>query len=215
MQQHIAVAQGGENALARLAERGIRGGHERGVLQPGPVDRVNLPERREIEQTGNLNHVAGIHVEFAQQQFQHVLRHVIGDLEAHRRAEPAAGELALQRLEQILVAVLDVHVGVAGDPEGMVLNDFHAGEQHRKQSRDQLLHRQEAHQVVVAGALELDEPVDVVRDLDPREMLTAVLRGAHRDRQVQAQPADERERVGGVDGQRGQDREYLLVEIGR
>ena len=35
------------------------------------------------------------------------------------------------------------------------------------------------------------------------------------DRQIQAQPADERERVRRVDGQRRQHREHLLVEVGR
>ena len=55
---------------------------------------------------------------------------VVGDLEPDRRAEPAPGQLALQRLQQVLVAVLlDLEVGVAGDPEQVVLDDLHAREQ--------------------------------------------------------------------------------------
>ena len=58
------------------------------------------------------------------------------DLQAYGRAEPAAHELALERLEQVLVAVLlHLEVGVAGDPEQVVLDDLHAGEQHRRWRR--------------------------------------------------------------------------------
>ncbi|COX53678.1 Uncharacterised protein [Mycobacterium tuberculosis] len=106
----------------------------------------------------------------------------------------------------------------------MVLDDFHTREKHRKEGRDQLLHRQGPQRGPAFGprsflagltCSEFDEAVDVVGHLDPREMLGAVFRLAYRDRQVQAQPADKRERVGGIDGQRGQDGEDLFVEIGR
>ena len=95
----------------------------------------------------------------------------------------------------------------------MVLDDLQAGEQHRQERRDQFLHRQEP-QCAVA-AVQLDEAVDVGGHLDSGEVLTAVVGMFHGDGQVQAQPAHERERVRGVDGQRRQHREHLLVEVGR
>ena len=68
----------------------------------------------------------------------------VGDLEPHRRAEPAAGQLAFQRLQQVLVAVLvDLQVGVAGDPERRALDDLHAGEQLAEVGGDQVLDGQE------------------------------------------------------------------------
>ncbi len=84
--QHIAVAQRRENALRRFpfAERRRCRGHERAVLERGPVHAVDLPQRRQVQQSGDLDDVAGIDIEFAQQQFEHVLGHVVGDLEAHR-----------------------------------------------------------------------------------------------------------------------------------
>ena len=159
----------------------------------------------------------GFDVEFAQQQLEHVLGHVVGDLEPHRGAEPPAGQFALERLQQVFVAVLlDLEVRVAGDPERVVLDDLQAGEQHRQERGDQLLHRQEAHHVGRAfAAVELDEAVDVVGHLDSGEVLAAVVGMLDGDRQVQAQPADERERVCRVDGQRRQHREHLLVEVRR
>ena len=52
----------------------------------------------------------------------HVRVDVVGDLEPDRGAEPAAQQLLLQRLEQVLrVVLLDLQVLVAGDPEGVVL----------------------------------------------------------------------------------------------
>ena len=67
------------------------------------------------------------------------------DLQAHRGAEPAAGQLALERLQQVLVAVLlDLDVGVAGDPEDVVRDDLEAREQLRQVGADELLERQVA-----------------------------------------------------------------------
>lgn len=45
------------------------------------------------------------------------------------------------------------------------------------------------------------------------KMLGAILGGLHRDGQIQAQPADEREGVGRIDGQRGQNGENLIIEV--
>ena len=145
-----------------------------------------------------------------------MLAHVTGDLEPHRWPEPATGQFALQSLQQILVAILDVHIGVAGDPEGMPLDDLHAGEQRGQERRDELFHRQEANGLDVAdGAVEPYEPVDVIGHLHAGEVLAAVLGGADGDREVQAEPADERKRMGRIDGEWCQDREDLLLKIVR
>ena len=49
----------------------------------------------------------------------------------------------LDRLEQVLVFVLELEVGVAGDPERVVREDLHAGEQRVEVGRDDLLERHE------------------------------------------------------------------------
>ena len=167
-----------ENTLfgvSRSPNAGWVAGTNGGVLERRPVDAVDLPEARQVEQAGHLDHVARSDVELAQQQFEHVLGHVVGDLEPHRRAEPPAGQFALECLQQILVAVLlDLEVGVAGDPEGVVLDDLQAGEQHVQERRDQLFHRQEAESSRAnRSRLDADEPVDVVGHLDPGEVLAA------------------------------------------
>ena len=96
----------------------------------------------------------------------------------------------------------------------MALDDFHTGEQRRQEGADEFFHRQETDgRHLRIGAVDSDEPVDVVGHLHPREVLTAVVGGLHRDREVEAQPADERERVGGIHGQRRQNGEDLIVEV--
>src|SRR3954451_17799951 len=68
--------------------------------------------------------------------------HGLGDLEPHRRAEPPAGQLPLQRLQQVLVPVLlDLEVGVAGDPEQVVGQHVEAREQLRQVRGDEVLER--------------------------------------------------------------------------
>ncbi len=100
-----------------------------------------------------------------------------------------------------------------------MLDDFHAGEKHRKKGRDQLFQRQipDFALSIVAGValFQLDEATDVVGHLDSGEVLGAVIGLPDRHRQVEAQPADEWERVRRVDGERGQDGEDLLGEVGR
>ena len=66
--EHVAFAQGREDALRSLAfaERRMRRRDERRVLESRAVDGVNLPEAGQVEQTGNLDHVGRIDVEFTQ-----------------------------------------------------------------------------------------------------------------------------------------------------
>ena len=87
-------------------------------------------------------------------------------------------QFSFERLQQVLVTVLfDLVVGVAGDAERVVLHDFHAGEEHRKEGGDQFFHRQipdhprPSLPSVAPTAFEFDEAVDVVGHLDPGEML--------------------------------------------
>ena len=156
MHQDITFAQRREHALGclPLTEGGMGGRHERPVLEVRTVERVDLEQRGQIEQARNLDHIGRIHVELTQQQFEHVLAHVVGHLEPDRRSEAASGKFAFEGLQQVLVAVLlYFEVGVPGDPEGMVLNDFHAGEQMVKIGRNEVLHGQEdrAAILLVAG----------------------------------------------------------------
>ncbi|SIN42197.1 Uncharacterised protein [Mycobacteroides abscessus subsp. abscessus] len=74
-----------------------------------------------------------------------MLGHVVGDLKAHRRAEPPARQLPLKCLQKVLVAIfLDLEISVPGDAERVMFDDFQAGEQRRQMRGDEFLHRQKA-----------------------------------------------------------------------
>ena len=159
-----------------------------------------------------MQHVVRLHLQLRQQHFQDLRVHRLGDLEPDGGAEPAAGQFPLQRLQQVLVAVLlDLEVGVAGDPEQVVGEDLQAGEELGELRGDEVLERQEGRRRVGGG--HRDEPGHVVRHLDPREVRRAVGRVADHHRQVQRQPADVGERVGRVHRQGGEHREDLVAEV--
>ncbi len=69
--------------VSRSPNAGGGGGNERPILERGPVDAVDLPQRREIQQPGNFDDISGRDVEFTQQQLEHALGHVVGDFQPH------------------------------------------------------------------------------------------------------------------------------------
>ena len=78
----------------------------------------------------------------------HVVGHLRRDLEAHGPPEAAPAQLHLDRGQQVVGLVLVEHeVGVAGDPEGVVLADDHVGEQRPQLGGDDLLQGDEAFSV--------------------------------------------------------------------
>ena len=162
--------------------------------------------------------------ELADQQVEHVVVDVLGDLEPHRRAEPAPGQLLLQRVEEVLgVVLLDLEVLVAGDPEGVVLAHLHAGEEVLQVGRDQVLERHEP-RLVRVGVARVHRAerrpwssIGTKRGSSGGTLTRAKcsllgLGVDHDDGQVEREAGDVGERVRRVDGQRRQHREDLLAE---
>ena len=177
------------------------------VLQRRQVEVDDRPQAGEVERPVDAVKLRFADVELAHQQFEDSAPDVGLDLEAHRRPEPAADQLAFERLQQVVdVVFVDGEVLVAGDPEQRGLDDVHAGEQRRHVRGDDLL---DEHEPVGADA---DEPRQQRWDLHPGEVLPSAFSVAHDDREVQRQPGDVGERVGRVDRERGQHREDVLVE---
>jgi hypothetical protein len=68
-----------------------------------------------------------VHVHLADQHVEHVVGERGGDLEPYRRAEPAPGQLPLQGLQEVFVAVLVDSTSALRYLE-MMLDDLHAGQ---------------------------------------------------------------------------------------
>ncbi len=211
VQQDVALADHGQHVRGGrrldLAERARRTGHELALLEVVALQAVDRPQAGEVQRAGQAEHLELVDAELADQQLEDVGVDRLLDLEADRRPEPAAHELALEGLQQVLgVVLLDLDVLVARDAEGVGLLDLHAREQRVEVRGDDVLERHEP------GRRHLDEPGQQGRHLDAGEQLGPGDRVAHDDGQVQRQAADVRERVRGVDGQRRQDGEDLRVE---
>ena len=85
-------------------------------------------------------------VQLADQQLEHLGIDVVLDLQPYGRpADLAPQHLLLQGEQQVLgVVLLDLDVLVAGNPEGVVLNDMHAAEELIEVAGDDVLERDEA-----------------------------------------------------------------------
>ena len=114
------------------------------VLEVGPLEVADEEERAQVERTGHAVDVLDADLQLTGEQVEHVVVDVVLDLEAHRRAEPAARQLLLHRGEEVLgVVLLDLDVLVAGDPERRVLVHLHPGEELVEVGGDDVLQRDE------------------------------------------------------------------------
>ena len=146
--QHVALAQQREElgrVVGRRRQPRRRHGRPGLAVQVGAVQRVEPPQPAQVERRAHPEHAVGADLELGRQQVGQVLAHVGLDLEPEGLAEAAAAQLHLDRDEQVVRLVLfEREVGVAGDPEGVVVPDGHPGEQRVQVGRDDLLQRDEA-----------------------------------------------------------------------
>ena len=147
--ENVAAAEHPEDVLRRVA-RGHepRRGHggPRLALQVGTVERGDDLQSRQIERNAAHIDLVVLEIEFARQQAEHALGHVLPDLETHAaRAAPTAEQNRLDLLQQVArLVLLDVEVGVARHTEHVVLAHLHPGEQPVEVRGDDLFDRDEA-----------------------------------------------------------------------
>ena len=130
MQQHIAVADGGEDVRCPLQAR-RNAGREAGILEVGPVHQIGNPvQAHQVHGPVAAKDIGIVEVEFLGEEPAHSLRTVVGEFQPHRLAEAARRKLALHRHEEV-VHGLFVHqqVAVAGDPELIAVHLPHARKQ--------------------------------------------------------------------------------------
>ena len=151
-----------------------------------------------------------------QQEARHLVRAVVRDLQAHRIAEVALLQLALQRGAQVLdLFLVDEQVGVAGDAELVAAEHVHAGEQLADVGVE---HRGQEHVGVLLGAQFARQPDHArqrARCLHDRSARVAAegIAALEFDGEVQALVEHAREGVGGVEADRRQHRHHLAHEI--
>ena len=176
-------------------------------LQVLPIEVRELGDAGEVEHPADLVAVVLREADAAQEDVPGRGRHRALDLEADGLAEAAPAKLLLDGEQEVVrLVLLDRQVGVAGDPEEVRLEDLHAAEQEVQVGLDDLVEQDERRRS------DLDEAGQDLGHLDPGEPALAGLRVAHADRDREAERADVRERVAGVDREGRQDREDLVDE---
>ena len=170
--EHVALAQHGEELVGvvrRVGEAGRRHRRPRLGVQVGAVERVHAPEAGQVERGGDPEDAVAADLELGGEEVDEVVAHVGADLEAEGLAEAAAAQLHLDGDEEVVgLVLLEGQVGVAGDPEGVVGADRHAGEEAVEVGRDDLL---EGHEALAVG--HDDEAGQRRRHLDPGDAALA------------------------------------------
>jgi len=208
--QHVSVLEDPEHVGPRLAGDEAKRRLRRPwfVLQLRTVERVETPQSAEVERPVDHGDRVVVDLEFALEHLAHLVGHQRVDLEPHDLAELGAPmQHLLDRLEQILVLVVELEVGVSRDAERVMGDDLHAGEQPIEVGGDDLLDRDEA-----AAVRQRHEPWKEGRHLDAREPVVARARVTHENREVQGEVRDVGEGVGRIDGKWGQHGEDLALE---
>ena len=144
VQQDVAVPYRGKDVgLVVRIGRGQARRHD-GLpgnrLQVGDVEVGDGRQRRQVEHARHLVGIGRLDTQPAHQQAARLRWNRALDLEPDDLAEAAPAQLLLDRHQQVGRLVLfDREVGVARDPEEVVLDDLHAGEQHVEVGGDDLL----------------------------------------------------------------------------
>ncbi len=166
------------------------------------------PKLAQAEGGRALVNIVRPELELGQQEVANLYRRVSIDFEPHRAAEAATTQLRLDCGQEVVgLAFLEVEVGVARDPEGVVAPYLHVREKPGQVRGDQLLEGHEARTTV-----QRHETRQQWRYLHPREPLLASAGILDKHRQVERQVRDVGERMAGVHRQRRKDREDLLLE---
>ncbi|MCY4122162.1 MAG: hypothetical protein OXG72_14715, partial [Acidobacteria bacterium] len=187
------------------------GGHQRArrerlVLQLRPVQLRQRAPVAVAHPARRADHDVLFDLEVLDQDVEHPRRHRRLDQQLRQVAVAQLLQRAVHRFEQVVgLVLLDHHVGVADDAEQIRLAHRDA----RKQARDVQLHHVLEQRERIARRADhrgrnRDEARQHVRQLDAGEARAPGLLDHHR--QVHAQVRDERERMPGVERQRGQHR---------
>ena len=217
MKQHVAFADHVEDAPRRREARG-RAWMEGRIAQVGKVQQGKAQKVGGVQQPGDLvDVIAGeglrrkilLLAELGQKELPQRLGHRGVHLDAHHLGEAPVPHLLLDQAEQVFsfVAVVDLEIGVPGDPKGVPPQDLDARKQRFQVGPDDLLQGDE----MIRGR-QRDPAGQDLGHLDPGESLVAVAPTKHHG-EGEAQVRDVGKGMPGIDRERGEDREDIGVEV--
>ena len=218
VQEDVALADHVED-VPRSREPSLGGRVERRVPELGDLQAGEREQVRDVEEAGDLVEVLGgerprgrllLLAELGQEQCPERCGHRGMHLDADHLGEPPVPDLLLDQAEEVvgLVVVVDLKVGVPGDPEGVPTQDLDPGEERLEIAPDHLLQRHE-----LVGQEKRHPARQDLGHLHPGEALLAI-RAPEHDRERKAQVRDVGERMPWIHRERREDREDVGVEVG-
>ena len=188
------------------------GGYVLAILQSRTIDAVELEQATEVEGSGESIDLLLGDVEFAHQQTQGDFVHVIRYFQPNWRTEPTAQEFPLEGLDQILRLVFfENHIFVSGNPELMVIENFHSGKKIGEVIGDEVFERDEPQQAA-AIIRQLQKAGEHRRHLEAGELGAPDFGVTHPDRQVEGEAGDVGEWMRRIDRERHQHRKNARRE---
>ena len=211
MQQHVLLPDGGEH-VAVMVQHAFRNARlERRPQQVGALGQHQFLQVGNPEQATQFHHLVAFDAQFFHDQRFQIRRRTGGKLQADHLAPAPTFQRGFKLAHQIFGLVLDFKVAVAEDTEAAMAPVGIAGEQHAKVDQQQLFQRQEA--VLARAAGQRDEAGDLLGDRQQGLQWAVVGQAFQFQRKGKSGVGDEGKRMGGVDGQRREDRENLGKEM--
>ena len=210
-QQRTLAHHGEDRTVGFLGRREATGRHRlpRVVLQFGAINRMDLHQTGEVDETLDLDHVSIRQIVLFHEQLTHFGISAGVEFQSHGASESASTQFHFDGLQKIVgVLVLQREVGVARDAKSRGSADRHPGEQRGHLGHDDLFHRHE-----LRRARNLVETREQGWHLHSGETLFARRIVANDGRDTERQIRHVRKRVRRIHRQWRQNREDpLLVE---
>ena len=190
-------------------------GEARGVRreeQVRPVVDDHLLDVHQADDAGLGIDFLGGRIDRVHHQFTQVGRHVGLQGQLDGGAAPPPLQRGLVGLHEVLGFLLELHIGVADQPEQPRSLHLEAGEQPVHEDPHQLLEHDEADRLS-GGHRQAHEALDLAGHRDQRRHLAAIVVARQLQRHHQAHVGDEGKGVRRVHRQRRQHREHALHEI--
>ncbi len=214
--QDVLLADSRETVAAVIADPLGEARLEQFELQVRPVGGDQLAELGQAQYAIHQHHVLRLGAEALDDETPQFRLHGGLDLDAHDEPQPPLLQQRLELAHQILGLFLHLDVGIADQAEHPLGLQLAAREQVIQEQRHQSFERQEAARrllrAVGLGARQLPEPGGLGRHGHQGMHLAIVGQALQLQRHAEAEVGDEGERMGRIDGQRGQDREQLAQE---
>ena len=189
----------------------MRARNVRVVLQLRAVHAAQREQRGQVERAGQDGDLIIRDVELVLKELERLVVHVFGHFQADGGTKASTQQFFFERLQQVLGLVLfNGDVFVTSDPERMVVNDLHAGEEHFQVLGNEIFEQDEP--VLALGRLQWIQARQHRRHLEACEVGLGAFRVAHSHREVQRKARDIGEWMRRVDSQWHQDGEDIVRE---